>query len=541
MIYVVKCEYGKIIQLPCGVSESRGEQLRCPADCPSRRMCSMSSDRFRIAEVLTDDGRIGRYGDLLRYSASEAGGIWGKGKAIQSYPDLDGVADSDDVEGDESIFEELKSRSIYNMISVRRNVFSNDPTVRRSIPMSRPLGSAMKEIFQYWDTSAVFENDTTLKDDFIWLMLSGSKGTPIYKNEVDHILNNKAYNRSQKFFHIFYDVVYKNDHPDGFYWCDDDAAYQPVMPRFKNRDEFISYLFRDGGSGFRFYKSRRDEVLSFLGVDSEEEFFAELTCDYAENAGEIIWIDSTGNGNIRNFGSKDRFIRMMHTPSDPELMQDMIEFLKNYTISAKGVAPRPSDIPFECVDGGKCTSEKQVLSVAGISGDNLVRNYSLYLSLLREYIKSFSPREIRIGQLNFTSAEYASEAEDYIIGYCKERMIYSEGGESADARRKKNQALLAANLFETGVLTSFGRINDDGLADCIKLLYKVAAANGDVNMHWYVSKMKNDYPEDFGKRLENDKLVSAWFEEALPRNSGVELHSVFDKYEKLYRGFRHNG
>ena len=541
MIYVVKCEYGKMIQLPCGVSESRGEQLRCPADCPSRKMCSMSSDRFRIAEVMTDDGRIGRYGDLIRYSASEAGGMWGKGKAVQSYPDLDGAADSDDVEGDESIFEELKSRSIYNMISVRRNVFSNDPAVRRNIPMSRPLGSAMKEIFQYWDTSAVFENNTTLKDDFIWLMLSGSKGTPIYKSEVDAILNNKTYNRSQKFFHIFYDVVYKDNRPDGFFWCDDDSAFQPVMPRFKNKDDFLNYLFRDGGAGFKFYKARKDEVLSFLGVDSENDFFDELTCDYADDRGEVIWIDSRDGGKIRNFGSTERFIKMMHTPSDSETMQDMIEFLRCYTISSKGVDPRPSDIPFECVDIGKCSNEKAVLSAVGLPGEASVTNYAAYLSLLREYIKSFSPREIKVGQLSFTGADYARETEDYIIGYCKERMIYSEGGESADAKRMKNKALLAANLYETGVLSSFGRVNDDGLGDCTKLMYKIAAGGKDVDMHWYIAKMKNDHPADFDKRIESDRLVSAWFEEVLPKNSESGINGSFSKYENLYRSFRRNG
>lgn len=532
MTYIVTCDQNIKVQLPGGVKCTGGSTLNCPESCPRRRFCSMTSSSFEVFSVEADDGYISSSRGLIRYSASEISSNFSSYNTLQTFPDFADDAFFDDDDDDEApALEELKPERVYNQFSVRHRVFSNDPQVRMRIPLSRPLNVAMREIFTYWDTNAVFKSDTELKDDFIWLLVS-SMDTVIYKGEIDMILKNPAYNRQQKFFHIFYDVVYRNNRPDGFYWCDDNSSSQPIVPRFTNRSEFIKYLMNEQGSGLRFYKSRKNEILSYLGIDDEQSLFYDITCDYERDHGQIILIDPDKSDAVKRFGTKEAFVQNMQRPTDLANMQAMISFLKQYSVNRHGVSLRPADIPLQIIDS--VSDDRTIYDAAGLpkNSDSQLA-YSLYLSLLKEYIKSFAPQSISVGQLRFSSDNYSQEIETYIDDYVKELLIYGDGAETNEAKRKKGKALFAINIYENKILSSYELKNEDSLKEKIAMFYQVSAGSG-MNMSWYLGRFKNDNLFDFCTSIQNDKIVKDWFEEVLPRNSAQQIENAMNRYQGMY-------
>ena len=532
MIYIVSCDQNKKIQLPCGVSPSVGSSLPCPLDCPKRRQCSAHITSFHIASSNVDDGTMAPYGGLIRYSASEMQEHFG-GLKPQTAPDF-GVADTAD-DDDMKLLEELKPSKMHNQIMVNMKVFSDDQSVRWKIPLSRPLDVAMKEIFDYWYTNAVFVNDHQLKDDFVWLMTHDAKSV-IYKAEVDAILNNPSYNRSQKFFHLFYDIIFKNDHPDGFYWCDHNSSYDPLRPKFSNKKEFVKYLRSGNGDGFAFYQKRRDEVLSYLEVENEQDLFAEITCDHARTADEVLWIDPGSVDMVKSFGTKNSFIQNMYTPGRLSNMRDMLGFLQSYQVTAGGVTKRPADIPFENAGDHSSVDESMIYDWIGISRqDDRKAAYDAFLSLLSEYVRSNSPRTLKVGPLNLNGS-FREECEKYIYEYCCKALMESESLSISVLDQSKKQAILAASLLERGVLGSYDGKDTEGTRELIKLVATLASSNAALNMNWYIGRLKSDNTAEFVKKLNSDRIVEEWFRKS-SGNAGADFNKTINKYNDLYRQF----
>ena len=531
MIYIVTCEQNKKIQLPCGVSPTVGSSLPCPSECPNRKRCSAHISNFRVSGGTVDDGRLSPYGGLIRYTASELQDQWRDTK-LQTFPDFDSVVVI--ANEDMRLLEELKPVGKHKQIMVNMKVFSDDPDVRYRIPLSRPLDAAMKEIFSFWYTNAVFKNDSELNDSFVWLMTKQAKA-PIFKAEVDTILKNPEYNRSQKFFHLFYDVIYKNGHPGGFYWCDSNSAYDPLRPKFGNKKDFIKFFMSEGGEGFEFYKNRKQEVLSYLEVEDERELMAEIICEQARSSDEVVWIDVEGAKSVRRFGSKSSFLQNMYRPTDYATMKDMIGFLENYQVSSFGVTPRPRDIPFERV-GGECSlDESLIYDVVGLQRqDYNKRAYEAFLSLLGEYVGSNAPKNLRVGPMNLGD-NYQQECEKYVFNYCSDLLI-GDVNDNAKLNQGKKQAILAASLLERGVFGSYNTKNSETVRNLIKKVLTLNPGSAECNMNWYIGKYKTDSAVEFVKKIEGDRLIEEWFKRSAG-NAESKVNSSIAKYNELYRQF----
>jgi hypothetical protein len=377
----------------------------------------------------------------------------------------------------------------------------------------------------------VFKNDHELHDSFVWLMTRKANGV-IYKAEVDAILNNPEYNRSQKFFHLFYDVIYKNKHPGGFYWCDHNSSFDPLRPKFGSKQEFIKFLMSGDGHGIDFYKKRREEVLSYLEVDDEREFISEIICEHAKNCDEIIWIDTAANYELKRFGSKRSFLQNMCRPTSLSSMRQMIDFLGEYRVTESGISRRPGDIPFEMIGGESSVNESTVYDLIGLSRQDMTKTgYEAYLSLLAEYLRSNSPATLKVGPLSL-SGNYYEECEKYIFDFCCNALI--NNGE-VDAQDKK-KAILAASLIERGVFGGYGKKISDSTRELIKLASSLNPESGNCNMSWYIGTLKTDNTAEFIKRINGNRLVQEWFKRS-SGDSAAEVNKIITKYNDLYRRF----
>ncbi len=531
MIYIVSCEQNKKIQLPCGVAPAVGSSMPCPSECPNRKRCSAHISSFRVSGCTVDDGRLSPYGGLIRYTASELQEQWREVK-LQTFPDFEISTDSGD--DDFKQLEELKPIGKHKQIMVNMKVFSDDPDVRWKIPLSRPLDVAMKEIFDFWYTNAVFKNDSELNDAFVWLMTRQTK-TPIFKAEVDSILKNPEYNRSQKFFHLFYDVIYKNGHPGGFYWCDSNSAYDPLRPKFGNKKEFVKYFMSENGEGFAFYKKRKHEVLSYLEVDDERELMAEITFEQARDCDQVVWINVNEGNSVRKFGSKSTFLQNMCRPTDFATMKDMLGFLENYQVSSFGVTSRPKDIPFERVGGSCSLDESLIYDTVGLMRQDYTKGaYEAFLSLLSEYARSNAPRNLKVGPLNLGD-NYQQECENYIFNYCSDLLI-GDVSDNARLNQSKKQAILAASLLERGVFGTYNTKNSETVRNLIKQILPLTPGSANCNMNWYIGKYKTDNVVEFVNRINGDRLIEEWFKRSAG-NAENTVNNSITKYNDLYRQF----
>lgn len=531
MIYIVSCEQNKKIQLPCGVAPKVGSSLPCPAECPNRKRCSDHITNFRVSGCTADDGSLSPYGGLIRYTASEMQDQWRDSK-LQTFPDFDDSGDLGDDDFKE--LEELKPIGKHKQIMVNMKVFSDDSDIRWKIPLSRPLDVAMKEIFDYWYTNAVFKNDCELNDSFVWLMTRNAK-SPIYKAQVESILKNPEYNRSQKFFHLFYDVIFKDSHPGGFYWCDSSSAYEPLRAKFSNRKEFVKYLTNDSGDGFSFYKKRNHEVLSYLGVEDERKLMAEITCEHAKNSDEVIWINLDNGGSIRKLGTKNSFLQNMCRPTDYATMKEMLGFLEDYQVTSYGVTLRPKDIPFEYAGGSCSLDESLIYDMVGLSRQEQTKAaYEAFLSLLSEYVRSNAPKGLKVGTLNLGD-NYQEECENYIFKYCSDLLI-GDVTDNARLNQSKKQAVFAASLLERGIFGNYNTRNSETVRNLIKQILPLAPGSANCNMNWYIGKYKTDNVVEFVNKINGDRLIEEWFKRSAG-NADNKINGLTVKYNDLYRQF----
>lgn len=252
MISVVRCNNRMCIQLPKEVTCKVGDIIPCPKSCT----CFQKVESFSVASVWQMDEK--KAGSTAKYSDDEIRAYWGQeiaSSTSSTSADMQssniGISSSSTdlgeelrennqviVESSENTGEIVKPKSFgrsqrsqsnsapevdailraqnsYEQFNLSGKVFTDDVKLRASIP-SQPLRNALWEIFSYWETRSVFKSETELRDEFIWLITSTSKRT-FKKSEIDAILLNEEYGLSEKFFYLFYDIIYRYEPPKGFF------------------------------------------------------------------------------------------------------------------------------------------------------------------------------------------------------------------------------------------------------------------------------------------------------------------------------------
>lgn len=360
-------------------------------------------------------------------------------------------------------------------INVNGAVFSDDPELRQRNRSVRPLRYALWEIFNYWVTPAVF-SPSELRDDFRRL-LEILRRRPD-ESRVKEILH-AEYSVSQKFFYLFYDVIYRYDPPKGFYWCDRSISPGPLSALFIDRDDFTRKYCEQGQNGSIFrtqYRRCKREVLHFLKYDSmkwkpdasaaaegelpddtaamEESLFEDAALTAAKQSKRAVLLerDAADNYEPVDLGSLAEFAKSMYSRPDFARMQNMLAYLKKFRVykgrAEKRAAPlRISKRPEGFVEP-ECVYEAAGLSASARYADE----FDGYMTLLREYTEAFSPSEIVVGELKFTKSGFSGEVRALVFSFCK---LYFGQADDYAVRRAQGRALLAGSIIKRKVLAGF--------------------------------------------------------------------------------------
>ena len=588
MICIAVCHKKTPVQLPNGVTKSVGDMIVCPNSCPYRSSggCSQVTE-FKVMfppKQITDEANAKKYRPV-QYSQDEIREIFGSCNVLipQSEDRTPQAASFDHENSNEAVSqasaattadtirkygsfgksrretndnpttlsEVLKSTGNYNSFMIGGGMFSDDKEVKRKYH-ARPLKNAIGEIFYHWDTRAVFKSNRELRDEFVWLVTTTSDFV-IHKEEVDRILDNADYTVSQKFFYVFYDVIFKRSRPNGFYWCDQKLSLSPLMAYFKDKHDFSVRYCNAGNSGavFRsFYKTRKKEILHYLSIDNENSFFEQMTFDLVNGQGEIVCIDRYNDYMPIRFGGVEAFIENMKRPSGLTTMRGMVSFLEKYRISREGIVLRSPQHVFEKSERGNLQEDQSMYGALPLeSSASYASEYDCYVTLLREYMREFSPEEVKIGELLFTKANYSTEIEEVARDLCK--ALFGQVNDTV-MEEKKSRAWLTKSLYERSILCTFSCENKnhiDRFMDLISnpTLTKYYALFSSPSFQFGAKEygihdclemlMNHEDPYTICGELRESDIVREYFNAKIQDPTQVNMEAIFKEYQKLYENF----
>jgi len=436
---------------------------------------------------------------------------------------------------------------------------SNERPTQKKLTQKKPLSLAIKTLFLSWAVDSVFADrkGTTLRDEFVWLLEHGVK-REIKWNEITAITENASYtSREQKFFYLFYEVVYKYEAPRGFYFSEGMPRGE-LSPMFIDRADFIARYCSEGAEGkwWRdFYIRRKKEILYFLKVTDEGAFFEEMTFDALRKSRTVVWVDGITGEQPITLDKIDDFIYRMKTPSELSKMQMMINFLKKYRLTSSKTFVRREPEPKYALhysERGEHMEDDCIYEAAGIVGSaQYATEYDCYITLLREYIRTFSPAEVEVGGIRFTRRDYSAEIEELVKLFCE--AFFGDANDEAVFLRKK-RVWLAKSLYEREALFGFvcenaprierlfGLITEPDIAEYFELFHspKVIINGKARDIGEYIS-IKADGVSDIysicGMFRENS-LISEYLKKA--DTDGAALSSLFSEYDRLYDTFKRN-
>ncbi|MGN0813407.1 MAG: hypothetical protein ACI4MQ_07865 [Candidatus Coproplasma sp.] len=597
MITVAKCKNGPFVQLPENVNIKSGDSIPCPDSCNYKVGVCANPECFSVTSVYQVDEK--KCVGAKRYSDAEVSSYWGQAdlensdKEEDNYPskvsdssDNVPVGETVDIQptvqaqteantnrssarpktfgrslrtqsggtSDDSpakVDDVLKPQGSYNSFMMSGKVYTDDASIKALMP-TQPLRNALWEVFSYWETRSVFKDATQLKDEFIWLITTLST-RPFKRNEIDKILSNDEYGVSEKFFYMFYDVIYRYEKPKGFYWCDDVLSLYPLIALFRDKSDFMVKYCNPSSQGeqFRaFYMKHKREVLHFLGSEDEEKLFGDMTLALAKDRGDIVLIDKYNNFNPINMGTIDVFINNMQQPTDLANMNNMIYFLKRYRVTRLGVFPRTIEYPFEGPAGANGAKEDEIIySTLGLGSSLSLSEYDCYVTLLQEYVRAFNPQKVTIGVLTFTQSNFSAELKEIVRSFCK-----AQFGQVSDEemREIKGRAWLAKSIYDRNILSTFVLENKTYVDSIMQLIVNpvrekyfslfddavIQMRYRDLSVHEYIEELLQDEVYTVCGRFREDAIVREYFDSRIRNNwKKADLSEYYDKYEEQFSAF----
>lgn len=570
MIYVVTCIKNRSIKLPQGVECSVGDKLPCPAGCDGKKFMCAATAEFTVKAVRQKDDTAAARIFGTQYGEDEIGKIFGGMSPVEPVTKTEPVqnessigCDGYDAGGSDydidvpardygiplsepEILEADSDITEFKIPGIPPKVYSESKKIG-----ALPLKSALNELFKYWETALVFKNDRELRREFVWLLVKTSP-TKIEKSQVGEILKNENYNRSQKFFYLFYDVVFKYDAPARFYWCDDRLSLSPLTPHFTDKHDFMKRYCdsKPAGKIFReFYAERKREILHYLHCIDEEKLFEDLTVTLARDDKEIILLDTLNGYTPVRLGTTNEFIKNMQVPTDSSKMKNMCAFLEKFRVSRTGVFKRS---PLDIFERKEYKEENSVYEAAGLScSASFYTDYNNYCALLKEYIKVFTPTEVKVGKLRFTVADFYSQVEDAAHAFLK-----AQFGDATEAVTEyKGNAFLIKSFCDREVLKPFADgCENNKLEQLLTLIGKpdineyfrliphpTFLFDGDeITVGEYIGGILYDELPAVCARFKDDIRVNAFFGSRAVSLETDKLDKILDEYQKQYREFENN-
>ena len=612
MICIVRCSKKMRVRLPSGVHKTAGDTVPCPGGCRMKNgFCSgiqefkvessMEAESDNKAIVYTDEEIARHWGSISPASEPKNADIAELEDSFEEYYPAreENLKDSSEDEyipthsyteedstaktaeqtvakysfDDEDFEEDLPPKSEEKKeeyISVDKNLYPGISIGGKKYSplaqgMTGTLESALDYIFRHWMVNMVFERTSdTLSEKFLWLLTCTSK-RKIPKKEVDKILENEEYTRNQKFFYLFYDVVYKNELSKGFYWSDS-FKMEALTSMFTDMNDFVKKYFQKGDAGEsfrRFYNEHRGEIHHYLYIEDDGEFLESHLLKSTAKTGSIKYMEE--NGTVTDLGTVKGFIKDMSNPKcDYERKKQMIKYLRKYRITSDGdILPRRSGELFEYKIDGERIIDK-AYSVLGLSAPSrYLDEYECYITLLKEYMRVFKPSSVSVGEITFSRKNYSRELNEIVRDFCE--VLFGINVDSRDADRIMSIACLAKVMFEDDVfgfvcenrdaisrlmtMVSFDSRKEIGVSE-IKRYFEmfsdeayIRIRNNRVKIPQYIKeKLKTESnPYTISENIENDIIVKAYLTSKCNEEQIKTINDTFKKYDELYKSFSKKG
>ena len=610
MVDFVRCgkNASTLIRLPEGVTAVVGQTMECPSSC---RGCFGKTGTFKVGAILKKDEETAKKMRCFQYEQKSSNGTTNNintnnlaersivqtvqknvqkidleqtpapkvnivaepslkeptsnNSTINKY-DRFGGGNRSKSESNMVVKEYLQPVSSYTEINVGGRRYSNDPEVKKNNWGILGLNECIKDIFTTWNTNEVFTTaqGKELQDRFIWLLCTVSKKN-IECKKVEDILSNQDYSLSQKFFYLFYDIVYEYNQPTGFYWfeCNERTrmSLNSIVAKFRNKEDFVAkYCSNDTQKALAFqtfYKTHKKEILHFLGCESEIGLFEDMTLMMAKHNNKIVLVDSSNNYTPICLGSIKEFVQKMQQPSSLSVMNNMVAFLEKYYISRNYIVSRRSAIDsFEKSCRGNLVEDDSIYEAMHLySSAMYASEYDAFVSLLKEYIKVFKPLSIMLGDVCFTKMNYSAELRENAFSYCKALYGYVD---DQTLKERKGKAWLSKSLYERKILDGFNCENSESIQQVLNMVsssvdyekfYKVfqepcfTISGQDVTMEQYIGKIIDSNDEiTAANQLKNDKKVASYFNYKINGNEAIDrLNDCLNNNQKLYSQFANKG
>ncbi len=579
MICVVRCNKKTAVRLPDGISKSTGEVVTCPEQCPYKNsICAKTSNFKAISSKTFDDEDLVKAFRVVEYTQAEKVKFE---SSLSSDDSIDARKNDADISGitiptassheeisstsapkvgmifgtskrtniNEVQEEKLLPRKTYSEFVIGGKIYSDDANMRRD-GGAQPLKNALEAIFTFWETRCVFQNNQ-LRDEFIWLATTVLK-RDLYAKDFENILDDDTLSDSQKFFYIYYDIIYKYSTPKGFYWCNDRMSMTPLTSYFKGRLDFAKHYCANDAQGtqFRyFYSLHKKEILHYLGAENEETLFQSITLEYSKNSGYLIWFDPSKNYLPMNFGNASSFAKKMQVPNSFDEMQAMVRFFERFRLSRAGLVVRSNEFVFEKSErNGLQEDESMYRALKLASSASYASEYDARVTLLREYMKTYNPTEIKIGTLTFTKSNFSGEIKKVVQDFCKAR--FGQVDELVWNLRK-GEAWLVKSLFERNILCTFECENRRYVSDLMNLiadptleryfsLYTIPViqiGKNDYTMSKYIENMLNEDVYTANGIFSEDIIINAYLNYKLAGTAPANLDNMLSTYQKQYEDF----
>ena len=311
--------------------------------------------------------------------------------------------------------------------------------------------AALRYIFMHWYTSKVFSADgSRYTQDFLYLLkLCNFRNR---EKELTDLIDDLSMDVNHKFFHLFYDIVYKNQ-LSRFYYSERESPFHELIPKFVSQQDFINKLLTADQTFFTEIEEYFAELLAWLQSFKNESvdkqwFLDQAPLLIAEYGKQIAYIDDAeGRLRLVKLGTIRNFIFEFTTPESYGIMERKCKFLSRFCVLPTGrVIARKNDFG---VDGKM--PDDSVYSFLEIKGASsyCASYYNFYTSILKEYIEVFHPQTLKIGTLSLSLRDFYSKMVNVVEeGYA---CILND----ADFGSRRAQYFLVKNLLERGVLAYY--------------------------------------------------------------------------------------
>lgn len=321
--------------------------------------------------------------------------------------------------------------------------------------------AALRHIFRHWYVSRVFSEDgKSYREEFLYLLKL--RGFAKKEKELRDLIDDPTLTVNRKFFRLFYNIIYKNSIV-GFYWNDEDSPLRQIDPRFVSPKDFYKKMgeLTDPTAFLAGYADCFEELIFFLCSGSSTDatnarawFTENFPLIMAEQTGYVYSVTERGGRTV--IGSLGRLSDFVHHFADPaplEVMEARITLLERFTVTRSGnLLPRSTPLVISRASTTEDDSVYSMTEISSFAASQAATAYNCYMTLLSEYVESFRPDSITVGDMTFTRRNFFREITEAVVAACSHLTEHNRRY-SQDEKRLH----LIRSLFARGIFRDFER------------------------------------------------------------------------------------